>query len=203
MEVMTMIRKRALLIATLAVACLTSACGPRVARLTLDDPRLPLEARRWLADAEDEISIARASRDEATSALEEAREFRTYVNQTVLPNLPRSGAASTAEQRLERMVQERIRVAELDLEAAEARIVLANAMLIRARAETAVRHDLAAYDLEPIVDATDAARREVDELAAELERQRIAVDEATTAWWESYGAYLAADGDSTVLWRWE
>ena len=58
------------------LAALASACGPRVARLTLSDPRLPLEARRLLADAEDEVSIAGASLDEAQQRACQRRDLQ-------------------------------------------------------------------------------------------------------------------------------
>jgi hypothetical protein len=192
-----------LVVPLLVTAVALCACGPRVSRIALDDQRLPLEARRWLADAEDEVSIASASHDEARNRLDEAREFRNYVNSDVNPNWPNNAQASQAESRLERLVQERIRLAQLGVDAAEARIVLAQALLVRARAETAVRHDIAAYDLEPIVEGADDARGDVNEYASRLEQQRIAVDEATTQFWEAYGAYLQGGGANTVLWSWE
>ncbi len=134
----------------------TTACGPNIARLSLSDPRLPLEARRWLADAEDEVSITTAGLEEARSNLEESLDFRRYVDRHVDSRWPSGSGSSAARQRLESMVDARIALSRLEVEASEVRILLARAMLVRARAETAVRYDLASHDLEPIVESADA-----------------------------------------------
>lgn len=186
---------------TLTALALSAGCGPRVERITLDDARLPLDARRWLADAEDEVAIATAGLDQAQDRLAGAYEFRDYVERDVEPRW--SGGATSARQRLEQLVDARLALARLEVNAAEARISLARVMLVRARAETAVRHDIAAYDLEPIVAATEEARAALNAAVRRIEDQRVAVDEATTGWWEAYGEYLAGGGDNSILWVFE
>ena len=183
-----------------AFILLAASCGPRVDRIPLNDPRLPVEARRWLADAEDEVAIAQVGLDEAEEELAEARNFRRYVEALRWPS---AGPASTARQRLDRMVEERLNLARLVVDMSNQRIALAQAMLVRARAETAVRHDIAAYNLDPITEAAGDARDRLDELAQEVERQRATLDQATTQFWESYAAYLQGGGNSNVLWVWE
>jgi hypothetical protein len=190
-------RRRAALV--VAVALLAAGCGPRVARISLHDPRLPVEARRWLADAEDEVAIASVSLDDAEHQLEEARQFRDYANALRWP-----GNAGTARQRLDVMVRNRIDLGNAEVNAATQRMNVANAQLVRARAETAVRHDIRAYDLEPITAAADAARQQLDGAVHEVEQRRIALDEATTQFWEAYGAFLRGGGaNANVLWTWE
>lgn len=190
-------RRRAAL--AVAVALLAAGCGPRVDRVSLHDPRLPLEARRWLADAEDEVAIAAVSLEEAQHQLDEARRFRDYANALRWP-----GNAGTARQRLEVMVRNRIDLASAELDVATQRMSVANAQLVRVRAETSVRHDIAAYDLEPITAAADAARQRLDAAVHAAEQRRIALDEATTQFWEAYGAFLRGGGaNSNVLWTWE
>ena len=61
-----------LLVATVVGGCKTT----RVARLDLRDSRLPVEARRWLADAEDEVAIARARLADAETGLDELEDYR-------------------------------------------------------------------------------------------------------------------------------
>jgi hypothetical protein len=179
---------------------LAAGCGPRVARLSLHDPRLPLEARRWLADAEDEVAIAAVSLEEAQHRLEEAHQFRDYASHLNWP-----GAAGNARQRLDQMVRERIDLANDEVDAANQRVAVAQAQLVRARAETAVRHDIAAYDLEPITAAADAARQQLDAAVQRVEQQQIASDTATTQFWEAYGTYLrgaGANAAANILWTW-
>jgi hypothetical protein len=50
----------------LAFGLAASACGGGVKMLDTRDERLPLEARRWVADAEDGVLVARAFRDRAS-----------------------------------------------------------------------------------------------------------------------------------------
>ena len=102
------------------------------------------------------------------------------------------------------MVRGRIDLASAEIAVANQRMVVAQAQLVRARAETAVRHDITAYDLEPITEAADAAREQLDAAVHEAEQQRIALDEATTQFWEAYGAFLRGGGaNANVLWTWE
>jgi hypothetical protein len=191
----------ALLVTALAVAA--SACGPRVARLDLHDRRLPVEARRWLADAEDEVSIAQVELDEAEESLETAQEFKRYVDRHVNPRWPRSSSASGAREKLGQLARERITLARLELRAAEKQGDLARARLSLARAETAVRHDLRSYNLEPLKRAADGARAELAKVVGEVESQRAKVDQATTSFWGAYGAYVRSGGRNDVLWGWE
>jgi hypothetical protein len=193
-------RRRAGLVAALALFVLLAAgCGPRVARVSLHDPRLPVEARRWLADAEDEVAIAAVGLEEAEHGVDEAHQFRDYANRLNWP-----GNAATARQRLDQMVRERITLANVELDVAAQRVAVSQAQLVRARAETAVRHDITNYDLEPITEAADAAREQLDDAVHRAEQQRIALDEATTQFWEAYGAFLRGGGaNANVLWTWE
>ncbi len=185
------------------MATLSLSCGPRVARLGLNDSRLPVEARRWLADAEDEVSIARAERDEAQVRLDQAQDFRRYVDQDVSSRWPRNAAAASAREKLGNMARERIRLAELEFRGTDKRVSVARARLVETRADTAVRHDLASYNMEPLERAVTAARAQLSQTTEMVEAQRARVDEVTTAFWESYAAYLRSGGRNDVLWGWE
>lgn len=178
-------------------------CGSRVARLSLHDYRLPVEARRWLADAEDEVSIAQAELDEADARLEEAEDFRTHVDREVEPRWPSNAAANGARQKLQQLARDRIDLAEQERRTAELRFELAEARLVQTRAETAVRHDIANYDLEPINQSAATARAAVEEAVGQLENQRGRVDQSIAAFWEAYGSYVRSGGRDDVLWGWE
>lgn len=180
-----------------ALAIVAMSCGPRVDRIPLNDPRLPLDARRWLADAEDEVAIADVSLDDAQRELAEARSFRRYAESLNWPS-----GAGPCSQRIDSMVDERLALARLEVDLANQRITLARANLVKARAETAVRHDIAAYNLSPITSASEEAREDLEELAHRVEQQRAALDQATTQFWEAYGSF-ARSGNNNVMWTWE
>jgi len=190
-----------LLLAALLLA--GSACGPRVARLSLHDRRLPVEARRWLADAEDEVSIAEVELDGAEESLETAQDFKRYVERHVNPRWPRSSAASGAREKLGQLTRDRIALARLELRSAEKQGELARARLVLSRAETAVRHDLSSYNLEPLKRTADSVRSSLAKAVGDVEAQRAKVDQSTISFWGAYGAYVRSGGRNDVLWGWE
>ena len=67
-------------------------------------------------------------------------------------------------------------------------------------AETAMRHDLAVYDLDPLRRETERIRKEALALDDAIEEQRRKVEEVTTAWWKAFREYVAGGGSSSVLW---
>ena len=186
-----------------ASALISTHCFPRVDRVALHDPRLTQEARRWLADAEDEVAIADVGLEEALTRQDEAKAFRSYVSRDVHPNWPRSAAANGARERLSALVERRLDLAHIEVESARQRVALAQAMMVRTHAETAVRHDISTYDLTPMDEAVQQERQQLDQLRDRLEQQRAAVDEATVQWWQAYGAYLQSGGANTILWVWD
>jgi hypothetical protein len=186
-----------------ALALVAAACGPRVRRLSLSDQRLPVEARRWLADAEDEVSIAAAERDQAQDSLRQAHDFEQYVSRDVNPRWPSSASASGARERLGQLVRERIRLAQIELDVAERRVALARARLVQTRAETAVRHDLASYELDPLNRAVAGAQRALGRTVEQAEAQRARTDEVTGAFWTAYAGYVRSGGRNDVLWGWQ
>ena len=72
----------------LAFGLAASACGGGVKMLDTRDERLPLEARRWVADAEDGVLVARA--DVGRSA---AARRRPDAGATPRQGTRRAGAA--------------------------------------------------------------------------------------------------------------
>lgn len=190
----------ALLIA-LALGALSCATG-EVKRLDLRDPRLPVEARRWLADAEDEVAIARARVDDRRAEL---KRLNLYHEAQVdrLRELKRGQAKAAGEkaaQAFDRYGDARVELAEMELEVAEVSLELARMRLTQARAETAVRYDVKIYELEPIVREVESLRNEVAETEREVEEQRATVERAADEVWKSFKAYVSKGGVTNALW---
>jgi hypothetical protein len=190
----------ALLIA-LALGTLSCATG-EVKRLDLRDPRLPAEARRWLADAEDEVAIAWARVDDARAELKKLNSYHE-AQLDRLQELKRGqakGAGENAFRAFAKYGEERIALAEMELEVAEVALELARMRLTQARAETAVRYDVKIYELEPIVREVESLRDEVAETEREVEEQRANVEHAADGVWKSFKHYVSKGGVTNALW---
>lgn len=177
---------------------LLSGCGQSVRMLSIHDDRLPLEARRWLADAEDTAAITAAWRDAARVSYEETRAWRRSVLESI--DWPASSEAAAAQVALGALADARVHLAELELALAEAEHLLAAVRRVQVNAETAVRYDLRYYELEPLLDATKEARSTVEAAARDVAQQRLVVEESTTAWWQTFQEYTGSGGDPRILW---
>ena len=182
----------------LATVLLLGGCAQTVATLSIHDTRLPPKARRWVADAEDAVAIARAWRDEAQSDLDSARTWRDHLMATT--KWPSGAKAADAAAKLKTATEDRVRYRELELDAARANLDLARAKRVQANAQTAMRYDLAVYDLKPIHKSTDSARARLKKAQESAETARIALEKATDAWWQAYKAYVSSGGNNEVLW---
>ena len=173
-------------------------CGQSVRFLSIHDARLPLEARRWLADAEDAVTVTMAWRDEAR---EEVEETRAWQKRSVVPlPWPSTPEAVAAQSALADLSRERLRLARLRLAVAEAEVELSEIRRAQVNAETAVRYDLRNYDIDRLLEATREARSRVEQAASEVATQRRIVEDATSTWWRTYQSYVSAGGDPRVLW---
>ena len=167
-------------------------CGTSVKPIDLHDPNVPLDARRFVADAQDAVSIARARRDEAADRLEFAENWQDEVT---TPELWPKGSDAIL-QKLQTFTQARVDMSELEFEQAAAKLELAEAKYDLSTAQTAMRNDLAVYDLEPLKARTESIRGDIEELAGKIEDQRIKLDKLTLDWWKSYSKF--ADGGKEV-----
>lgn len=175
-----------------------SACGQSVRPLSIHDTRLPLDARRWVADADDAVTVTAAWRDEAREAVEATLDWQ---EQTVEPiRWPATAEAASAQSALGELARARVRLARLELARAEAELALAEIRRTQVNAETAVRYDLRYYDLEPFQEETREARDRVEATTREAAEQRLAVEEATTEWWRAFQQYVQGGGDPGILW---
>ena len=184
----------------------TSACASMgVQKLSLTDPRLPLEARRWLADAEDEVAIARSQVVDARDTVRRLEENRESIivrlEDTWFAGKGGAKAEGAAASRaFVDYADERITLARLELEAAQKRLELAGTRLTQARAETAIRYDLAVYEIESIMREVEQLKNEVAARERSVEEQRANTDRAADAVWKAYRKYVSRGGVTNALW---
>ena len=136
---------------------LSAACSgqqiPDVKQLSLRDPSLSLEARRWLADAEDEVVIAQAGVEMAAARVERIEDYKDMLTEEKVFVAGPSNRANVdqLERSLYAYMEAQLELEESQLVAAKSSLRLAYARLTQVRAETAIRYDLAVYPMEPIV----------------------------------------------------
>jgi Mg2+ and Co2+ transporter CorA len=178
------------------------ACGStNVQRLNLRDPRLPLEARRWLADAEDEVAIARARVDDAERVLATLNEYREDLLERLEDSWAKGGSTGEkAAQAFFDYVEKRVLLAELELDLAEQSRELAKKRLTQARAETAMRYDIAVYEIQTIVQQVETKRNEIAAAQKQVENMKIEVENAAGEVWKDYRSYVNKGGVSNALW---
>lgn len=175
------------------------ACGGGVKMLATDDQRLPLEARRWVADAEDGVLVARAFRDRSERRRDEIVARSRSLGEEA-DALAGAGGSDAAE-RLRQVADARAELARAELRLAEAELAMAESRRAQINAETAVQYDLAVYELDPLKRATEASLTEIRRQRSVLDRQRAELEQLTSAWWESYSRYTAQSGRRDLLWR--
>jgi chromosome segregation ATPase len=177
-----------------------SHAGSKVEALSLRDPRLPEDALSWLADAEDEVAIAGAQVDDAEDTLVELESYGKDLDARVGHLAQQSQKAAEVERLFADLSRERVRLQRLELKTARQNLEYAEARLTLARAETAVRYDLAVYEIEPLLDAVRAAEEHVAEAQRSVEERRAEVDAAADAAWSAYARFVAGGGSTDVLW---
>ena len=184
---------KAALLALLMVG--STACATEVEPINLRDPAVSLESRKLLADLQDAISIARLKRDDARRALARTKRWRAdLVEQRAWP-----AQANAALAKLRAMADGRDVLATVELELRQAELELAQAKYVLATAQTAMRHDLAVYELEPIRQRAESARAQVAKLQGQHERQIQDLDKLTQSWWGAYGDFVNGGGNSRVF----
>lgn len=190
-----------------AVLLCVTACAVRPGIvLDLHDPRLPVEARRWLADAEDEVVIASARVDLEQKALVRLEAYRVQQDRqltAVAEGADTEGRRRSAARLKGLMLaytESRIGLQEITRRVARDRLELARARLILTRAETAMRYDLAVYEVETVAQKVAALREKVAGAQGLLEAQRAQVDQAAGQSWLAYAAFVGAGGQTQALW---
>ena len=188
----------ALVLGLAVIGCATA----EVQRLDLRDPRLPVEARRWLADAEDEVAIAWARMDDSRATLARLEEYREQQLGRLeqLRTGPAKVEGEAAARALGSYADARVRLGELELESFKIELELARTRLNQARAETAVRYDLKIYELQPIISEVELLRNEVADSERRMEEVRTQFEGKAALAWKAYSQYVSKGGTSNALW---
>lgn len=185
-----------------AVAMLLGAvsvgCGGGVEILGIQDQRLPIESRRWLADAEDAVAVARSWQDQGRADLRQAKRLRDETVEQA-GRIAKAGGSAAADQ-LRTVAKARVALAELRLEHAGTELELALAKQQQINAETSMRHDMAVYDLDEIRKRTEEVRERLKRLTAALETGRDQLEKLTSEWWQTYAQWLQGGGDREPFW---
>ena len=176
------------------VAVAAVACGPRVQPIDLHDETIPIDARRLVADAEDSIEIAHAQLDEARRELQRTIEWKEDLLERDWPS-----KASSAISELETMASARVELEELEVERAEEHIDVAEAKFDLITAKTAIRHDLAIYELAPLRKILRREEKDVEELEGKITAMREKLAQKVDKWWASYKSYAGQGGNTRLL----
>jgi hypothetical protein len=171
-----------IMLATLGVGV---GCGASVKPIDLHDPNIPLDARRFIADAQDAVSISRARLDDAEENYENTVRWRSEL--TTREMWPAGSENVVAK--LDEFTDARVKMAELLRLRAEVELDLAEAKYTQATAETAMRNDIAVYDLEPIRAQSETTRNRLENVAVRIEEHRVVLDKITQEWWRVYGDF--------------
>lgn len=169
----------------LATLGLGVGCGASVKPIDLHDPNIPLDARRFIADAQDAVSISRARLDDAEENYENTVRWRSEL--TTREMWPAGSENVVAK--LDEFTEARVKMAELLRLRAEVELDLAEAKYTQATAETAMRNDIAVYDLEPIRAQSETTRNRLENVAVRIEEHRVVLDKITQDWWRVYGDF--------------
>ena len=167
-----------------------TACGAAL-HIDVHDERLPLEARRWVADAEDAVTIATAELEDTRRALaaERARSLRVPTGATPLLSAWR------------RLADARVQLAVAEVAFAGGARSAAVARREEVLAATATRYDLGVYELATYQREAGLARSDLQRLTLAVEDQRAVTSALATAFWTAWQDHVAQGGDTGVLWR--
>jgi hypothetical protein len=180
------------------LASLGSGCGAlNVDRLSLGDPRLPVDARRWVADAEDAVVVARARRNAAQAELDDAQRWQTKV---MSMSGFKGAEGSTIQLKRDKMALARVDALTLGVDLTTAEFELSKARLKLIYAETAMRNDISVYNMPPL--QTLVAQR-LQTVIAFREQHRTAREQAlreADAWWTAWKNYSAKKNDTRPFW---
>lgn len=185
----------------------TTACSgqqiPKVETLSLRDPRLSLDARRWLADAEDEVVIAMANVEMATSRVARVTSYKEMVTDepVFLSGPSKKGDVDKLEQSLYAYIEAQLQLEEAQLTASRIGLSLARARLTQVRAETAIRYDLAVYSMAPIVKQVEDLKTELGAASSVLEDLRISVETQAAQLWKEYAVFVKQGGVTRNFWK--
>jgi hypothetical protein len=185
------------LILILGLLSCTACGGLHVDPLSLTDPRLPVDARRWVADAEDAVVVSRARRDESARVAKDIVRWQ----QAVLTAAPFTGSkGADAKRKRDELGLDRIGAASAAYRLTEAELALSKARLQLIYAETAMRQDIAVYDMPPLQAAVDKALQSVIVHRDLHRRARETELKTTDAWWSAWQNMAKSKSDTRPFW---
>lgn len=171
----------------ITLALVLSACASSVKSIDLHDPNVPMDARRFIADAQDAVSISRARLDDAREQYDYAVQWREEL--TAREMWPKG--SETVLSKLEEFADARVEMARLQRVRAEVDLELAEAKYTLTTAETAMRNDIAVYELEPLRATAESTRQRLESTNVRIEEHRAALDKTTQQWWKTYGEFAS------------
>ncbi len=182
---------------TLLVFLLPGCGGLTVDRLSLSDPRLPVDARRWVADAEDAVVVSRARRNAASAELKDATRWQARVMAT--SDFKGTGGPSLQLKR-DKMATARVDALTAGVDVADAEFELSKTRLQLIYAETAMRHDIAVYNMPPLQAAVAQRLQVVIKLREYHRNSRETALRDSDAWWSAWQKYAAGKNDTRPFW---
>ncbi len=184
------------------LACIVVGCGG-VKHLSLTDARLPIEARRWLADAEDEVAITTARVVDAQKNLKKVENYQNNVIQKLRRLWTAGKAAAEGEKAwaaFNDYTKQKVTLARTILDAANTDKMLAELRLKQARAETAMRYDTAVYEIAPIVAEVEEQKKLVAMSTKQVEAERVKLERTAAVAWKNFYQYAQRGGITNALW---
>ena len=163
-----------------------TGCATSVEPIDIHNPVISVESRRFVADAQDAVSIARSALNEQQRQFQSAKQRR----KDLLSDPAWKQAPKAVRQSFQKLLDARLELAKLRRDRAQAEVDLAEAKLTEVYAETAVRHDLETYELEPIRKDVDRSIAKVRDAKKAIGDHLLAVDRASKAWWKTYRGLL-------------
>ena len=190
---------RAIALTVLGIVLLS--CTFEVQRLSLRDPRLPIEALRWLADTEDDVAVARAREYDAKKQLARLESYLDRLENTDVFPASAGPEAGNVSKAFRNYTEERVKLKEMELEGAGIALKLAQDRLTQVRAETAMRYDLAVYEMESIVSDVAMRKKKIAEIQFDIEEQRATVEKAADTLWVTYRHYVSKGKGTDKFWE--
>lgn len=167
-----------------------AACSQTVKPIGLQELVVPLDARRFVADAQDGVSIAKSHVDDAEMHLEKMEHWHATVKDSGWPSNANARASLT------KLSEARLKIVKMELELANAEFELAEAKYELVTARTAIRHDLATYELKPLRERQEAALDRVGRLVKDIEAEQRTLEQLTGDWWTQYAGYSQGGGST-------
>ena len=175
------------LVFCLFTSLIQCACSQEVRTLSASDQRLPNVAKQRIADAEDAVLISRSQYEDAQSKYESALLKSNKFNQKP-PNL---GQATSLAKKLHAA---QLNLRSLETHYAEVDYELSKSRLELVYAQTALRYDLAVYNLDPLTKSVDRWRAALLKLRKEKKQATAQMKDLVDQWWSSYQNFAKSTG---------